>query len=139
MKIKTTILMEPVPKIRPRHTVKSGKAITYTPKKVREAEAYIQARIQDIVMEKGAFGEGVPLKMEAVFYRQRPRSLPKKVKLPVTRPDWDNLGKLVTDALEKYIYPSDAQITTVIIKKRFGSPPRIELTLEEDDEVPDWF
>lgn len=139
MKIQVIILVEPTPKARPRHTAKSGRVITYTPEKTRMAEARIQSKIQDTVMDKGTFGEGVPIRMEAIFYRLRPKSSSKKVKMPVKRPDLDNYFKLVTDALEKYAYQDDSQITTVVMRKRFGSPPRIELTLEDDVEAPGWF
>ena len=139
MRIKTVILVEPTPKARPRHTTKGNRVITYTPEKTRVAEARIQTRIQESVLEKGSFGEGIPIRMEATFYRLRPKSLPKKVIMPVTKPDWDNYGKLLTDALEKYVYANDSQITSAVIRKRYGSPPRIELILEEDSEVPDWF
>jgi len=54
--------------------------------------------------------------------------------MPVSRPDYDNYAKLLTDALEKFVYKNDSQITRAIIKKRFGSPPRIELTIEEDTD-----
>ncbi|MBA7577412.1 hypothetical protein ES708_19264 [subsurface metagenome] len=52
--------------------------------------------------------------------------------MPVARPDYDNYAKLLTDALEKFVYKNDSQICTALIKKRFGSPPRIELAIEED-------
>lgn len=139
MKIQVTILVEPTPKSRPHHTTVGDRIIAYTPKKTMMAEARIESRIQDAVLEKGSFGKDVPIRMEATFYRLKPKSKPKRVKLPVTSPDLDNYAKLLTDALEKYAYVDDSQITTAIIKKRYGSPPRIELTLEEDVETPDWF
>ena len=140
MRVRVTILVEPTPKARPRHTAKSGRVITYTPEKTRVAEARIQTRIQDVLLEKGIwFSEGMPIHMEATFYRLKPKSTSKRVKLPVTSPDLDNYTKLLTDALEKYVYNNDSQITTMFVKKRYGSPPRIELTLEEDSEAPDWF
>ncbi|MBA7608343.1 hypothetical protein ES703_15520 [subsurface metagenome] len=140
MKIKVTILVEPTPKARPRHTTRGSRVITYTPEKTRVAEARIQTRIQDALLEKGIwFSEGMPIRMEATFYRLKPKSTPKRVKLPVTSPDLDNYTKLLTDALEKYVYNNDGQITTMFVRKRYSSPPRIELTLEDDNEVPDWF
>lgn len=136
MKIKVTILVEPTPKARPRHTVKGGRVITYTPQKTTHAEAMIRETVAKL---GGYFDNGVPVRLEATFYRERPKSLSKKVLLPVTRPDWDNYAKLLTDALEKYVYGNDSQITDARIRKRFGSPPRIELTLEEDRIAPGWF
>jgi Holliday junction resolvase RusA-like endonuclease len=140
MRIKVTILVEPTPKARPRHTVRGGRAITYTPKDTMMAEARIESKIQDALLDKGAwFSEGMPIRLEATFYRLKPKSALKNVKLPVTKPDLDNYTKLLTDALEKYIYNNDSQITAMLIKKRFGDPPRIELLLEDDTEAPGWF
>jgi len=127
--MKITINVEPVGKARPRSTIRKGRVITYTPQKTAHAENLIR----DKVMGLGQYFErGTPLAIEAVFFRDRPKSTKKDVTLPVTRPDWDNYGKLLTDALEKFVYANDSQITTAVIKKRFGSPPRIELEIEED-------
>ena len=128
-KIQTVIYVEPTAKARSRSTVIAGRAIHYTPAKTRHAEQMIQAMIRTQVMDLGAFEDGVPLRVEATFYRERPKHLPKRVTMPVARPDYDNYAKLLTDALEKFIYPNDSQICTALIKKRFGSPPRIELTI----------
>ena len=132
MKIETIIYVEPVAKARARTIMtKGGKYHSYTPQKT----AHTENLIRDRVMELGKyFDVGVPIRLEATFYRVKPKSTPKRVELPVSRPDWDNYGKLLTDALEKFIYANDSQITTAVIKKRFGSPPRIMLKLEEDNE-----
>lgn len=130
MHIETTIMVEPVPKARSRAMIsKSGKRYSYTPAKTAHAENLIRDR----VIELGkCFEVGVPIKLQATFYREKPKSLSKKVAFPVSRPDWDNYAKLLTDALEKFVYKNDSQITTATIKKRFGSPPRIELFLDDD-------
>lgn len=130
MRIETTILVEPVAKARARVGVsKSGRRYAYTPQKTAHSEALIR----ESVMKLGQrFSIGTPVRLVATFYLQRPKTLPKKVKLPVKRPDWDNLGKLLTDSLEKFVYQNDSQITDARIIKRFGTPPRIELVLEDD-------
>lgn len=131
--IKTTIYVVPTAKGRPRSTVIGGHVRTYTPAKTKRAESDIMAMIRTQVMEFEHFVGDVPLRIEATFYRERPKHLPKRVTMPVTRPDYDNYAKLLTDALEKYIYKNDSQICTALIKKRFGDPPRIELTIEVDE------
>jgi len=135
-RIETTIYVEPTAKARPKsrmvHTGTKNFIQTYTPAKTRHAEAMVEAMIRTQVMDLGNFEEGVPLRLEATFYRDRPKHLPKRVTMPVTRPDYDNYAKLLTDALEKFVYKNDSQICTALIKKRFGSPPRIELTIEVD-------
>lgn len=127
--IQTTIYMEPVAKGRARVTVRGGHAIAYTPQKTVVAEQFIRYHVMDL---KQSYNAGVPLRLEATFYRRRPKHLAKKVTMPVQRPDWDNYAKLLMDALEKYAYHDDAQITTALIRKRFGEPPRIELKITKD-------
>ena len=132
MRLKATILVEPIGKARARHTVKDGRVITYTPERTRMTQLAIQLLIRQEVMRHGVFGGDQPIRLVATFYRLRPKSLVKRVILPIMKPDVDNSYKLLADALEKFVYQNDSQITTALIKKRFGSPPRIELTLEED-------
>jgi len=127
--IHTIIFMEPVGKGRPRVTMKSGRAIAYTPAKTAHAENLIRDKVMEL---ETFFPKEIPLRLIAIFFRDRPKNLPKKVEKPVTRPDWDNYAKLLTDALEKFIYANDSQITAAVIKKRFGSPPRIELMIDVD-------
>jgi len=113
--------------------MKGGKMRVYTPSATVHAENIIRDAIMEkLHPEETIFDPGIPIKLTATFYRSRPKSLPKRVELPVTRPDWDQYGKLLCDALEKFLYDNDSQITSAIIKKRYGSPPRIELEMEED-------
>jgi len=128
-----TIMVEPTAKARPRVAVVGGHAHAYTPKKTANAEALIQATIRQEINGQGSFGAGVPLRLDAIFYRDRPKSLPKRVQLPVQKPDLDNYFKLLADALNKYVFPDDSALTTVNIKKRFGTPPRIELKIKEEE------
>jgi len=126
--MKITILVEPKPKLRPRAaSSKGGRAFVYTPGATVHAENLIRDKVMECMPEP--FPQGIPLYLEATFYRQRPKSMKKSVLLPVSKPDWDQYAKLLCDALEKFLYYNDAQITTAFIRKRFGSPPRIEMEI----------
>jgi len=130
MKIKTTILVEPKSKARPRVVSKGGKTWAYSPSGTVKTEAFIR---ESLMKFETQFGIGVPLKLRATFYREKPKSTPKKMQYPVTRPDLDQYLKLLLDACQKYIFPDDAAIVSIEAYKRFGTPPRIELVLEEDN------
>lgn len=135
--MKLTILVEPTAKGRPRGTVVDGHASFYTPARTRNAEALIVAMIRTQVIGLGTYEVGLPLRLEATFYRARPKHLPKRVTMPVSRPDVDNYFKLLGDALEHFLFANDSQITSLFVKKRFaepGSAPRIELEITEDKE-----
>ncbi len=124
-------MVEPTAKGRPRLAVINGHGRAFTPAKTRNAESMIQALIRDEVIKLGTFDSGTPLKLSAVFYRERPAHLPKRITTPVTRPDLDNYLKLLLDSLNKYVFPDDSQICSIVVDKRFGNPPRIELIIEE--------
>ena len=135
MKLQAVILIEPVPKARARYTVRGGKVRAYTPANTREAELIIMMEIRRILSRQGRFQDKQPVRLVGTFFLKRPQSLPKKITMPVSRPDWDNFGKLLSDSLNFFVYRDDSQVTTAIIKKRYGFPPRIEITLEEDSQL----
>lgn len=125
-----TIFVEPKAKARPRTVSKSGRTWAYTPKSTAFAEEFIRSTLlkSDII-----FDAGVPLRLEAIFYIPKPKSISKKVEYPVKRPDLDQYIKLLLDAVQKYIFPDDSQVVTIIAKKRYGYPPRIELFIEGEE------
>jgi len=124
-----TIFMEPVAKGRPRF----GRGRTYTPEKTRTAEDEIRWHIIRMFETFApCYEKGVPLKLEAVFYKTRPKRLPKRICLPTGKPDIDNLLKALVDAMAGLLFLNDSQITSVTARKRYGDPPRIEVSLRED-------
>jgi len=133
--------MEPVPKGRPRTSFKNGKAQTYTPKDTVNAENQIRSEVATLLAELGRsdviFEDEDYVRMNATFYMTRPKSA-KKRKLPNIKPDWDNMGKLLTDAINGFLYKDDKIITTALIKKRYGFPPRIEFELYPDPDGEDF-
>jgi Holliday junction resolvase RusA-like endonuclease len=133
--IEVVIYVCPTPKGRPRITVIGGHASAYTPAKTRKAENEIAYAIRQQVMASGVFDAGVPLSLSATFFLEKPKSAPKKVTMPVKRPDLTNYLKLLEDAMNHFVYPDDSQIVTIIAKKRYaeaGTVPRIELRMSED-------
>lgn len=120
---------EPTAKGRPRAT---RKGIVYTPTKTRHAEAAIRY----LLVDKGAhlFERAVPLAVAATFYVHRPASAPRRVVLPVKRPDLDQYVKLVLDAGTGVLWHDDAQIVYLQAWKRFAiGGPHIELAVWETE------
>lgn len=70
-----------------------------------------------------------PVRLTATFYVARPKSAPKRVLVPATRPDLDKCVRAIGDALSKIAYTDDARIVDLIARKRFAvdSPPRVEI------------
>jgi len=53
-----------------------------------------------------------------------------RIIIPEVKPDWDNLGKIASDALEGLAYKRDGQIATGIVHKRYSNQPRLEIEIE---------
>ena len=49
---------------------------------------------------------------------------------PLVKPDWDNTGKLVSDALNGILWMDDKQIVEGSVSKWYGLDPYTELTVE---------
>lgn len=89
---------KPATKQRPRHT-KSG--FTYTPPETRAAEKAV----------RDTFLETIDSSFSVPFEKEFDLRLEVEAFMPDLRArDWDNVGKLVSDALNKVAYRDDSQI-----------------------------
>lgn len=127
---------EPQGKGRPRF----GNGRTYTPQKTAEYEQRIKAEWAK--QTKGyQFPQGTALSLEIKAYLQPPQSASKKKQAamlanrirPKKKPDFDNIAKIIGDALNKTAYYDDAQIVFCAIGKYWGSP-RVEIAITEIEE-----
>lgn len=136
-KVNITILGEPVGKGRPKFTTVSGFAKAYTPAKTANYETYIKLAYSERYKQM-AFNVDEPLKITIYAYQTIPGSESKRRKAlmladkirPTKKPDWDNIGKIVGDALNKVAYPDDKQIVEAHIYKHFSDVPRLEIEIE---------
>lgn len=125
--------IDPVSKGRPRFT-RTGH--TYTPKKTADFERSI-AKIY--TEEHGELFVG-PIEVKIIFQMPIPRSYPKRAiqqaqegTLKHTKkPDLDNLGKAVLDALNGIAFTDDSHITKLTLVKRYSLYPGIRMEIKED-------
>jgi Holliday junction resolvase RusA-like endonuclease len=128
----------PVPKGRPRFARKGNFVSTYTDKKTLDWEKIVkQAACK-------AMGSSEPLESPvSVFMYFRlpiPQSWSKKrqdralngLEHPVKKPDWDNLGKAVSDAMNGVVFQDDAQVISAHIKKAYSSDPGVDILIREE-------
>lgn len=47
----------------------------------------------------------------------------------ISRPDWDNVGKFISDALNKIYWRDDSVLCEVGVRKRYSENPRIEIKI----------
>ncbi len=95
-------------------------AMNYTPKKhpVQDFKAIVKMTASQVHNGPPLTG---PLKMVVSYFFPRPKSLTRKVNAldwKTTKPDWDNLGKSVSDALTGILWVDDAQLASVLVEKR---------------------
>ena len=131
---------EPKGKARPKVTrTKSGASLTYTPDKTVAYEELVRLRFSEAAEGK-RLEAGKPVRLRIVAFFGVPASKPKKTKLlmlqnlirPTKKPDFDNVFKIVCDALNGLAYADDAQIVEAQITKVFtGGEAHIEVELHE--------
>ncbi len=72
----------------------------------------------------------VPARLTLRFYLERPPSIPKKRTHHVVKPDLDKLIRSTGDALKGIAYHDDGQIVSLACEKFYGTPERVEITIE---------
>lgn len=63
--------------------------------------------------------------------RRRQEALEGQIKHTV-KPDWDNLGKGISDALNGVAWKDDSQVYWSNVRKTYGENPRTEVTISYD-------
>jgi len=130
--IKLTIPGQPCAKQRPR--VYGRHAVT--PEKTVNYETLVK---QLYIMEHHAKQLEGQLQMTVRAYFEIPKSKSKKqahnmaigAERPVKKPDWDNIGKIISDALNGLAYHDDSQIVTATVEKWYSTKPRVEVEIQE--------
>lgn len=78
--------------------------------------------------------------MRITAYKPIPKSTSKKRMLqmleglirPGKKPDWDNIGKIVCDALNGIAFQDDSQIVSGTTIKKYSEQPRVEVEIWEE-------
>lgn len=136
--IKLTIPGDAVSKQSFRVAFKNGKMFKYKDEDVKTQEKFIGVIAREIYNHKPLEN---PLSMQVIVYRSMPKyiwdskkkramALNKQL-LPITRPDFDNITKLLGDALEKIIYRNDSLICKYSFEKYYAEIPRTEIIIKE--------
>lgn len=122
-------------KARPRMNTRTGRA--YTPTKTKNYEyltrTYFLSKYPQFIPIEGR------VKIEIIAYFEITKSTSKKQEAemlidnisPAKKPDWDNIGKIICDALNKFAYLDDAQITYCTVIKKYAKTPKVLVRIEE--------
>ena len=124
-----------VGKARPRMNTRTGKA--YTPTKTKQYEYFLR---QWFIREYPNFKTiESRVNVSIIAYFDIPKSTSKKKEAemlgnrisPTKKPDIDNITKVVLDALNKFAYKDDTQITEITVVKKYASTPKVKIKIEE--------
>lgn len=114
----------------------------YTQERTRETERMI-AYVYQAAAHGFRFKERTPVSLTVLAYYPIPKSVSRATRarmiareiLPVVKPDWDNVGKLVSDALNGVAYGDDKEIVAATVIKMYSDRPRMRIVLEDADEL----
>lgn len=131
--IRFSVPGEPVGKGRPRFN-KNGHA--YTPAKTRSYEAIVKLCAIKAMKGKKLLTGAISLSVTAFF--PIPKYFTKAIRGKALsgelwhqkKPDWDNVGKIVSDALNGVVYADDAVVSHAVVSKRYSDFPRIEVSAQ---------
>ena len=130
--ITLTIPGEPVAKGRPRVTTWG----TYTPEKTVNYETLIKEMFAiggheklngQLIMGVNAYF-AIP---KSASKRNRALMIACKIR-PTKKPDFDNIGKIVGDALKGLAFDDDSQVVTGIVRKFYSETPRMVIAIREE-------
>ena len=138
--IRFVIPGEPQGKGRPKFSRQGSFVKTYTPAKTENYEAHIKACF--MASGAGMIPQGVEIGMEITAFYSIPKSTSKKraalmregVIRPAKKPDFDNVAKVICDALNKIAYYDDAQIVEAAFAKFYADEPRVVVRLWKINE-----
>ncbi len=125
---------EPMAKQRPRVT---RQGVAYTPAQTVNYETLVKEMFYTTYPNHKPMDGPVKVRINAYF--TIPASWSKKKQQsalignmrPTGRKDWDNIGKIVTDALNRIAYMDDGQIVDGRVCKHYTDVPRVEVYIEE--------
>lgn len=131
------ILGEPMGKQRPKFARVGNFTRTYTPKETVNYENWVKLSYQNFGGEN--FGD-TPLKVQITAKYPIPKSFSKKKHemaidgeiRPTTKPDCDNIAKIICDALNGIAYDDDKQIVELLVVKEYAERPRVVVEIKKN-------
>lgn len=147
---------KPQGKQRARVTMVGGFAKAYTPEQTVSYENLIKLSFRKAVNEATSdtvemsdiqatsfMADKEPLELILMAVYPIPKSFSKKkmeqaIKdeiRPTTKPDLDNVIKVVCDALNGVAYRDDTQIVQILASKSYGTEPRLEIAIHKLSEL----
>jgi len=136
--MKFEVVGSPVGKKRPKFSTIHGYAQAVKAKEDVIYENLVKVSFQQAkTVDYDLFNKPIKMKITAFFAVLKSFSK-KKIEqalqgtiFPVTKPDVNNIAKIICDALNDVAYKDDTQIVELTIVKKYAMEPKVEITLEE--------
>ena len=134
--VRFSIPGSPFGKQRPKFARVGRGVKTYTPDETVSYENLVKVMYQNTA--KGfMFPDGTQLCVEITAYYEVPKSTSKKKAAemlagtirPTKKPDFDNIGKIICDSLNKIAYHDDSAIVDAEVHKYYAEVPRVEVII----------
>lgn len=137
MNIIFEVLGKPQGKARVKVTQRNGFALAYTPDKTTNYENLIKLCYMSKRNQTELTHEPISMTIRADY--EIPKSFSKKKQIealngilrPTTKPDLDNIAKVVCDALNKVAYHDDNQVIELNVTKFYSKQPKLVIHLKE--------
>lgn len=128
---------KPQGKQRVRVCVRGGYAKAYTPEETASYENLIMLSFK-ASNESYLIPRGTPVRIRIDAIYAVPKSFSKKRTnealngnlKPLTKPDIDNVAKVVCDALNGVAYDDDSQVVEIVATKIYGNVPKLVVNIE---------
>jgi Holliday junction resolvase RusA-like endonuclease len=136
MTLEFTVPGQPQGKQRPRFDSRNNR--TYTPQKTVDYEKLVQHGYLCYCRGKKLTG-AVAVDITANFKIPKSWSKTKHLDalngniLPTVKPDYDNISKSITDALNGIAYIDDAYVTDSTFRKRYSETPGVTVKLSGEE------
>jgi Holliday junction resolvase RusA-like endonuclease len=111
-------------------------AVRFTPKRQRDFMALIRLAAAQAMSGQEPFAAPVEMVVRAVYLI--PKSWPKKkadtARWRTSKPDGDNLAKIISDAINTIVFADDSQVASLTVQKMYGPLAGVTVsvsTLEE--------
>ena len=130
---------EPVAKGRPKFSTRGGYVKAITPTKTVNYETLVKLTYSQECPNATIFEKDIPLSVHIIAFFSIPKSVSKKKSRnmedgyirPTKKPDCDNIGKIICDALNGIAFHDDSQIVELTVDKYYSSAPEVRVSIEE--------
>jgi len=96
--------------------------VRFTPRRQRDFMALVQLAAHSAMDGQPPLAGPIELRIRAVY--RVPTSWPKKraagARWRTSKPDADNIAKIVSDACNEIVFGDDAQVASLIVQKTYG-------------------